>query len=232
MKIYDDELGEIVLVANTRAKRIIVRRKDDRFYLTHPVSVDERYIRKAIDEMRSRILSLKERQRDRLYFYPGLKLETYTFSVNIFESKTTSNYYVNLQNGILSISCPALTDFTDLEVQKKIRDFIELALRREATRILPNMVERYASLNGFQVTDVKINKSKTRWGSCSSMKRINLSYYCLLLPEHLIKLVVLHELCHTIEMNHGERFWLLLDKVTDGKSKEYTKELNSFKVPL
>ncbi len=76
---------------------------------------------------------------------------------------------------------------------------------------------------------MKINKSRTRWGSCSSKKVINLSYYCLFLPEHLIDFVILHELSHTIKMNHGEGFWKLLDSVSGGKAKELTQELKSFK---
>lgn len=230
MKIYDEELGEIELVSNARAKRIIIRRKGDRFYLTHPASVDEQYIRKAIIEMRPRILSLKEKQNEKIFFSPDLNFKTYSFSISIIESPTTSNYYVNLQNGILSISCPFLTDFSDIKVQNKILGFIELALRKEANRILPKRVQQYALENRFQISKIKINKSKTRWGSCSSSKSINLSYYCMLLPEYLIDLVILHELCHTVEMNHGKLFWSLLDKVTKGKSKAYTKELNSFKV--
>jgi predicted metal-dependent hydrolase len=106
---------------------------------------------------------------------------------------------------------------------------VEKALRYEANRLLPAKVKLFAQRHGFTVSDVKINKSRTRWGSCSSKKSINLSYYCMLLPEHLINHVILHELCHTVEMNHGDSFRQLLDKVSGGKSKEHTKELKAFK---
>ncbi|MDR0825039.1 MAG: M48 family metallopeptidase, partial [Prevotella sp.] len=90
-------------------------------------------------------------------------------------------------------------------------------------------VKLLAEKHSFQYAIVKINKSRTRWGSCSSMKNINLSFYGMLLPEYLIDFVILHELCHTVEMNHGEKFWALLDKVSDGRSHELTQELKSFK---
>ena len=47
------------------------------------------------------------------------------------------------------------------------------------------------------------------------------------LPEHLCDYVILHELCHTIEKNHGKHFWTLLDKVS-GNAKGLDKELKNY----
>ena len=76
---------------------------------------------------------------------------------------------------------------------------------------------------------VKINSSRGRWGSCSASKAINLSYFLVLLPKHLIDYVLLHELCHTREMNHGDRFWKLLNELTDGKAMALRQELKNHK---
>ena len=76
---------------------------------------------------------------------------------------------------------------------------------------------------------MKINASTGRWGSCSARGDINLSLHLMLLPLHLIDYVLLHELCHTREMNHGPRFWALLDRMTDGKARALCEELKSFR---
>ncbi len=60
--------------------------------------------------------------------------------------------------------------------------------------------------------DVKVNKvyfkrMKTRWGSCSSKKNININIYLMHLPLYLIEYVVYHELAHLIEMGHNKKFW-------------------------
>lgn len=229
MVIKDKELGEIRFVENIRARKIIVRRKNDYLQLTHPPFVSRAYIEGVLEEMRPRLLKLVEKKSDKFLFTPQSDFKTFSFSLQLVDGISTDNYYMRLKDGILSISCPVNTDFEKEQVQNTIRDLIEKALRYEAKRLFPAKVELMAKKHGFTVSDVKINKSRTRWGSCTSKKSINLSYFCLFLSEYLIDFIILHELCHTVEMNHGERFWLLLDKVSEGKSKEYTRELKVFK---
>lgn len=229
MIIRDKELGEIHLVENAKARKIIVRRKDSYLQLTYPPLVDRVYIEKTIEEMRPRLLKLVEKRIEKKLFTPFTEFSTFSFSLKLVESNSTNNYYLKLKEGTLSISCPANTNYQDERVQQTIRDLIERTFRYEAKRLFPQKVKTLALRHRFTVSDVKINKSRTRWGSCTSRKSINLSYYCMLLPEYLVDFVILHELCHTIEMNHGERFWQLLDKVSDGKAKEFTKELKKFR---
>ena len=87
------------------------------------------------------------------------------------------------------------------------------------------MIIRLAAEHGFKFNGVKIQSSQTRWGSCSRVNSINLSLYMLLLPKHLIEYVILHELCHTVEHNHSERFWALLQRVAPD-SDRLRKELS------
>jgi predicted metal-dependent hydrolase len=105
----------------------------------------------------------------------------------------------------------------------------EAELRRQAIISLPGELAQLARKHGLTYQSVQIRKSKTRWGSCSSKKAINLSLYLMLLPPHLREYVLLHELCHTIHMNHSPVFWALLDRYTGGKSKELRKELKDYR---
>ena len=76
------------------------------------------------------------------------------------------------------------------------------ALRHEALRVLSKRLAALAARYGFSYTRVTVRDMRTRWGSCSSERRISLALSLMTLPEHLIDYVLLHELCHTVEINH------------------------------
>lgn len=227
--IEDAELGMIKLQVNARARRFVARYRDGEFLLTHPSFVSEKEIKAAIQQMHPRLLQLKGQAKPQFIFDEKADFSTLTFDVEI-KKNSLSNVYTSLKDGVLSISYPKNVDLSDTEFQSFIKDTIETACRKEANRILPQRVRELAHDNKFVVGDVKINKSRSRWGSCSTKKNINLSYFCMMLPKHLVDFIILHELCHTVEMNHGSRFWALLDSVSNNRAKELTDELKNTKL--
>lgn len=69
---------------------------------------------------------------------------------------------------------------------------------------------------GLPFNRVSIRGQKTRWASCSSQRNISLNYKLLFLPPNLVHYVFVHELCHTIHMNHSSHFWgLVQEKLPD-----------------
>ena len=124
---------------------------------------------------------------------------------------------------------PQNTDFHSEEMQQWLRRVRVTALRRVASENLPRRLDYLSRRFNFCYNGVSLRDSHSRWGSCSSRGNISLSIYLQLLPEHLADYVMLHELCHTVEMNHSPRFWELMDNVTDGKSKQLRHELKSYR---
>jgi len=102
------------------------------------------------------------------------------------------------------------------------------SLRKQAKTLFPPRLQVLAAARGLQYQKVSIHKSRTRWGSCSNKGNISLSLYLVLLPSYLQDYVMQHELTHLVEMNHGPRFWALLNEVTDGKALQYKKEMRKF----
>lgn len=157
----------------------------------------------------------------------NFKIDTPFFKLSLVSGQR-ERFLSRSELGKMEIVCPPDADFSDAALQAWLRKVIEEALRRNAKIILPPRLYMLAGRHGFCYKRVAIKSSKSRWGSCSSSGNINLSYYLVLLPQHLIDYVLLHELCHTREMNHSDRFWALLDKVTEGRAKALREELKGY----
>lgn len=104
-------------------------------------------------------------------------------------------------------------DVGDLEVCKA-------ALRRWASRqahyhLVPQLeiISEQVKLS-YQRTTVA--NQKTRWASCSSRGTISLNLKLLFLPSKLVRYVLIHELVHTVYLNHSKAFWTLLNTKEPG----------------
>lgn len=203
--------------------------------MTLPVRASESDALKFINSIRTKLINKQGKlekglEKRNILINEQTRLQTLTFVVET-KSADRKNIFFSLKNQVLRIEYPHGTDCGDSKTQVFFWNGISHFLRKEAKRLLPDRTKYLAGVHGFKVTDVKIQSSKTRWGSCSRAKSINLSLYLMLLPSHLIDYVILHELCHTKEMNHGDKFWEWMDKVTAGKSKELRKELKNYHMP-
>jgi len=81
----------------------------------------------------------------------------------------------------------------------------------------------------FVYNRISIRKSRTRWGSCSSKGTLCFNYKIAFLPEHLADYLVVHELCHLKERNHGKNFWTLVAEAIP-QYVSSRKELRDFEI--
>jgi len=214
----DKELGKIIIRENVRARRIVLRTRPEALYITVPRGAEMKEVHTAIEKFRVKLLHSKkkvERKRINLDY----KIDAEFFKLSLVSGKQ-NNFLAHSELGETKIICPPTADFEDEELQAWLRKVIEEALRKNAKIILPSLIDSLSKQHKLPYESLKINSSQGRWGSCSSSKNINLSYYLLLLPSHLVDYVLLHELAHTKEMNHSDKFWAILDQLTQGKSME------------
>jgi predicted metal-dependent hydrolase len=83
--------------------------------------------------------------------------------------------------------------------------------RKTHQHIKPWMAD-LAEEHSFAFNRVFVRAQKTRWASCSSHLNISLNLKLLFLPQDLVHYVLLHELCHTVHLNHSREFWSLLGR--------------------
>lgn len=225
--IQDKDLGVIRLRTSARATRYTIKISRGAIIATMPVGGNEARMHTFIQENKERLLKAIQKHPARPAIDDHTELQTASFRLRVFRTDRT-NFYMRMENDELRIACPIDTHFEEERVQALLKSMLERALRHEARRLLPERLTRLAREHGFTFSDVKINNSKTHWGSCSMRKSINLSLSLMLLPWHLIDYVLLHELCHTIEMSHNEHFWHLMDKVTNQRAISLRNELKNY----
>lgn len=115
---------------------------------------------------------------------------------------------VQLQDGCLQVSVPAP------EHAPTVSGALDGWYRHQAQALLPQRLATLATalpwLSGRALPPPRVVRLRARWGSCAADGRITLSLGLVLLEQPLIDYVLLHELCHLREMNHGPRFYALL----------------------
>ena len=90
----------------------------------------------------------------------------------------------------------------------------ELAeLKKQARRVFLARSAYFAPVVGVRYSRVTVRSQRSKWGSCSSRGGLNFNCLLLLAPAEVLDYVVVHELCHRLEMNHSPRFWAEVKRV-------------------
>jgi predicted metal-dependent hydrolase len=93
------------------------------------------------------------------------------------------------------------------------RERLRRWLAETARSTLGPWLERLAERSGLSYNALQVRGQRTRWGSCSTARTISLNYALLFLARPLVRYLLIHELCHTRHMNHGVRFWALMESL-------------------
>ncbi|GAB2612218.1 M48 family metallopeptidase [Novilysobacter erysipheiresistens] len=95
----------------------------------------------------------------------------------------------------------------DVKEPRRCQAALRRWLARRAKEMLIPWLERVSLQTGLVYADAAIKSQRTRWGSCSRRHCISLNSKLLFLPPELVRYVLVHELSHTLEANHSNRFW-------------------------
>ena len=95
-------------------------------------------------------------------------------------------------------------------LRRRVLDF----LRGEARRQLSAMVVVKSAMLGLTARRIAVKDTRSRWGSCAADGSLAFSWRLVMTPEFVQDYVAAHEVAHLRHMNHGKRFWNLVNRLT------------------
>jgi predicted metal-dependent hydrolase len=159
------------------------------------------WILKQLEKIQSHPSNLLTLLSQNQVFYRGLAVNLKV----IGEAERKRSHFSQNKAGFI-LKTPASLD------QNSIYQEVIKGLKRKARKELKEHLDRFSLMTGIRYKKMALKDTKTRWGSCSSLGNINLSWRLVLAPAGVAEYVALHELCHLKEANHSKKFWDLVGK--------------------
>lgn len=211
--ITDDEFGEVILRRSARASQVRIRvAPDGRLRASLPLYAPVFLVKRLIKSSRTQLRAMLSEHHAPLAFEHGMQIgKSHTLIVRPGAALAAKRHG---QQVIATL--PADRHISDPAVQRTIRDEVIAAYRIEAKSYLPKRLAFLAEKHDFSYAKVRFSHASGRWGSCNSNGTISLNIALMKLPFELIDYVLIHELSHTVEMNHSENFWNLVETADPG----------------
>lgn len=94
------------------------------------------------------------------------------------------------------------------------RENLDEWYRQQLREVLPDLIARWEATLEVSVPKWTIRRMKTKWGSCNRETR-HIWFNVELAKKHpdCLEYIVVHEMAHYFERNHGERFTKLMDSL-------------------
>lgn len=208
MKTIINDIPIEVEIIRKSNKNIYLRVKDDlKLYITCPYLISKREIEDIIEKNTYQIYEMyqrqiKKNQKEEYFNYLGK-----SYIVVIDASRSAVGFDGDF------VYCP-----NKAELDKFYLDKCKEVFQEE----IDKCSQCFNSLPNFTL---KLRKMKTRWGVCNRRaKTITLNTLLLEKDIDVIDYVVIHEMCHFFEGNHGRGFWNLVSQACP-RHKELRKRL-------
>ena len=223
--ITDKEFGEITIKRHALATRVSLRiAPDGRLRISLPKHTPMLAAKTLLATSRGQIRKLLSEHHAKVSYTTDQQIGK-SHHLRIEHGGDTPE--VKLSGTHIIATIPEHQDVAAPNIQRLIRTKILAALRKEAKGYLPRRLKFLAQEHGFSYEQVKLTHASSRWGSCSSRGTISLNIALMNLPFELLDYVLIHELCHTRQMNHSEQFWREVGAI-DPQYKQHRTTLKNY----
>lgn len=237
MKFYldDRQFGRMFITVRRNMKNISFIAKNGVLHISLPPGTTKEFIEKVIDEKRERLAEMLGRQSaTAVAFHDGQVIPYHGGAITISRSMRDDGYVHAkfLSPGELRVTIPPNLSFDDPEVTGLISQLISKQMEYVVYKNVMPMLEAVAAELGVKYNNFEIGRGMRKLGHCTKNDVIQLSRNVALLPEHLIRYLICHELAHVTYKNHSPAFHALVNAYTAGREKALEAELRAFAWPI
>lgn len=204
--------------------------------VSYPYHCSEKEARRFLAQKEEWIVKARKRlekiESQLTRFGPDTAFSTRFHTLSLACSSEVSHFVLKQGHPNMSLLYPPGVDFSSEEAQQIVRKAVTEVLRKEAGSYLPQRVKRLAETHALVCRGITIKENQSRWGSCSSKNVVHLNLHLMRLPEPLSDYVILHELAHITEKNHGPAFWRVLDRYCNGRARALDKALKAYSIAI
>lgn len=129
----------------------------------------------------------------------------------VYLPDTSSQPSVRTHGSQICLYLPINDQLESQKTQNLLAPAIKKALTKEAKLYLPQRLSYLAEQHDFSYKKTRFGTPSSRWGSCSPTGTISLNINLMILDDKIIDYVLIHELCHTKQLNHSTLFWSLVE---------------------
>ena len=126
----------------------------------------------------------------------------------VFTGQTRSGCVVQQIAGTYTRPPQLLVSGHEEHAPRRFQDWLVSEARKE----LDARVSYHARNLSLRPRRLSIRDQRTRWGSCSSSGCLSFSWRLIMAPPFVLDYLAAHEVAHLAEMNHGARFWQLVER--------------------
>ena len=239
--MLDDMLLPMKITTRTNSRRITLRYRNGGLQVSVPPHIANYQIDQFIERQQDWIRNQHQRylqQRRELAAAPAIWYQGKLHQVRLRQTEIpgariagvqSSPWFETTADGI-TLLLPQQNRASPARIlETLLRKQARLALIEELDDILPRLglpkLETGEVTSGGNIASasgscrkkggvaISIRDQQSRWGSCSSRRRLSFNWRLIMAPPACLRYLAVHEAAHLLEHNHGPGFWQLVERL-------------------
>lgn len=227
--IEHEVLGSVTVNVRQHSRHVSARWKNGVVSVNVPQGIRVTELRRILDNLTPRLMATRPEVR----YHDGQEIECGHLRFVIKGQNFAPDKILGTAGvPVSAVEVGSNRDWDFDSTSQAVSDMLCKIARKVAPEVLISRAKELSRLIGRQPVGWTVSSGHRTLGHCSGDGIIALSYVLVFLPTELSDYVIYHELAHLSEMNHSDRFHMLLDGYLGGRERELRHALNTFRWPV